>query len=293
MGTRPVGTLAVLLLVVTAGCNGLAGTETDTPTTRDPYGVPETTSAATTERAPSLLPGVTERGVRDPRTLARAHGREVRASSFVLTSNRTIRYSNGTLYSMLSLRVAVDETRTYLATVSTDGPGAPVFLGAPPASAEFWSNGTLYARAYGVGNETTYNTFEPPNAFVATWRYWVSTVPYGGQDGTATDYLAALFSSVRTRVADRRTENGTTVYRLVGTGPASEQFVDDVRNPRSVNLSATVDERGIVRRLELTYAGDVDGTTVRVTRRLRYGRIGNTTVDRPSWVDLATNRSYQ
>jgi hypothetical protein len=267
--------VVVCLLVVLAGCNAPAGdATTETPAT--------TATAAPVPADSTLAPGVTKEGVVDPERLAAAHRGAIRNRSYTLAANRTVRYANGTLRSGLWLRVRLGERRTYRATASTAGSEGPVFLGEPPATAEFWGNGSVYVRRFAHDGEQTYNTFEPVRG-AGTWQYWVRTVPFGGGVGSPRRFIGDLFATVPTRL-DGTTRN-TTAYRLVGdsaTGP-----VEGIDGVSEVRLTAVVRADGLVRSISLQYAGRVDGEPIRVTRRVRYERVGRTTADRPPWFDRA------
>ena len=266
--------VGICLLLVLAGCNAPVG---DAATER-----PATTATAAPVPDSTLAPGVTDEGVVDPERLAAVHRGAIEDRSYTLVANRTVRYSNGTLRSELWLQVRLGERRTYHATASTAGSEGPVFLGEPPATAEFWGNGSVYVRRFARDGERTYNTFEPVRG-AGTWQYWVRMVPFGGGVGSPRRFIGDLFATVPTRL-DGTTHN-TTAYRLVGdsaTGPV--KGVDGVSD---VRLTAVVRANGLVRSISLQYAGQVDGEPIRVTRRVRYGRVGRTTADQSSWFDRA------
>jgi hypothetical protein len=265
---------ALLLSVVLAGCAfGLGGpTETLTPV---PGG----------EADPEFPPGVSERGVSFPGTLAEAHARAIENTSFTLVSNRTVRWANGSVRSGFDVRVRLDRNRTYHATLRTAGPAGPVVLGQPPATAEFWSDGDTYLRALGTGNRT-YNEFTPPGNGVATWRYWTRTVAFGGQAGYPGRTIRGVFGSVPTRIADRQA--GTGRLRLVGDELTDgDAFPPDVDSPRNLTLVAEVEPSGLVRTLRLRYEGTVDGRPVTVRRYIAYRSVGSTAVGRPAWYGRA------
>jgi hypothetical protein len=273
---------AVALLVLLAGCPGLAGQSTPTADVT-PAPVPET------ETYP---PGVGPAGVVDPTALARVHSAAVDATSYTLVSNRTITAGNGSLRSHLALTVRLARDRSYHARARTAGPAGPVFLGAPPARAEFWSNGTVYVRAVERESGWTYNEFTPPNEFVASWRYWRSTAAFGGEEGFDVETLATLFGSIPTALAGTRTENGTTLYRLTGDRALRPDFAKTGTGPvRNVSLDATVTEAGVVRAFDLSYERRQCSVPVRVVWTLRYDAVGRTTADRPAWFARAVGQA--
>ena len=272
------------LAVLLAGCPALGGggQPTVSPT---PAPVPAD---------PSYPPGVDETGVVDPADLARAHAAVVRNQSYTLVSNRTIRSAAGELRSLLAIHLELADDRTYLVSARTAGPDGPEFLGRPPASAEIWSNGSVYVSARPGPDGRTVREFDPPNEFVASWRYWRGTVAFGGQAGFAQETLGGLFASIPTELVDTRRTNGTTttgttnvttVFRLVGESATSARFAKVGSGPvGNVSLAATVTEQGVVRSFDLAYDRRVDGEPVQVRWSLRYERVGSTGVPRPDWI---------
>ena len=287
------------LAVLLAGCPALGGSgqPTVTPT---PAPVPAD---------PSYPPGVDEAGVVDPADLARAHAAVVRNQSYTLVSNRTIRSATGDLRSLLAIHLELADDRTYLVSARTAGPDGPEFLGRPPASAEIWSNGSVYVSARPGLDGRTVREFDPPNEYVASWRYWRGTVAFGGQAGFARESLGGLFASIPTELVDTRrtngtttdgttngtttavTTNGTTVFRLVGESATSARFAKVGSGPvGNVSLAATVTEQGVVRSFDLAYDRRVDGELVQVRWSLRYERVGSTGVPRPDWIAAVGER---
>lgn len=282
---RQAGPVVLTLSVVLAGCSGL-------PAVGGSGGPAPTVTPVPVDQFPALLPpGVSEDGVELPGRLGDAHDRAIDGRSYVLTSNRTVRYANGTLSSSIATRVALDEDRQFLASVATAGPDAPVLLGRPPATAVYWSDGTTNLRRLTRDGRTTYTEFEPPEPWIGGWYYWVATVPFGGRDSRPETFYAGLFSAVPTRLAGRTSLEGTTVFRLEAAGdqPVDDGFPGDVSSVRNVTLVAHVDGDGLVRTLDLRYEGTLDGEPVRVHRTVRYRHVGSTTVERPAWYDRAAS----
>lgn len=270
------------LLALLAGCSALpvgggnaGGTDTATVT---PAPIPE---------GGTFPPGVSSDGVETPAALARAHVSVINNRSYTFATEREVRYRNGTLRSRLRLRVALGADRSYRAETATAGPDAPVFLGEPPASAVFWSNGSLYLRKFTHDNETVYNEFQTTEDGAGTWSYWVSTVPFGGGRDRPERFYRDVFRSIPTRTVERRTDDGTVAYRLVGARARDNSFDDEVDAISDLRLEAVVTQAGLVRSLTLTYAGTIDGEPVEVHWTFRYRDIGNTTVGRPDWFDRA------
>jgi hypothetical protein len=266
----------VALAVVLAGCPALG---------------PQSPAADGGTVTPDTYPpGVTADGVIDPATLADAHVAVTENASYTVVSNRTIRYTNGSLVSRLSVRLRLAADRQFHVRTTTGGPDGPLLLGTPPAAAEYWSNGSVYVRALTREGRTTYNRFSPPDTFVGTWRYWRSTVPFGGQDGHARETIHNLFSDVPTALAGTASAGTTTVYRLAGEGARDDSFAKAGSGPvDGVTVAAEVTEDGLVRRFDLSYVTFVDGHSARVNWTLSYLEVGNTTAPAPEWFDRAVD----
>lgn len=268
-------TTLLALAVILAGCPALDGEGATATVDVTPAPVPA-------DRP--FPPGVGMDGVAEPAELARAHTAVVENASYTLSSNRTIRAANGSLRSLLDVTTRLARDRTYLVSARTAGPEGPSFLGQPPASAEFWSNGSVYLRALRGPNGTVVNRFQPPDNFVGTWRYWRSTVPFGGQDGHAYESLVAVFRSIPTTVVNRETTETTTRLTLVGREARSAAFAKAGRGPiTDVRLEAVVREDGLVESMDLTYIRPSTGGDIRVDWSLRYETVGSTTVGGPPW----------
>ena len=287
-GVRPPLVAILAAAVVLAGCSGVpfvGGSDEQ---------VPAATPIPQDQVDDPSPPGVSSGRVLSPTALGRAHARAIENESYVLTAERTVRYANGTLHSRLALDLAIEADRTFLVHVSTAGPGAPVFLGRPPAEAAYWSDGTTYLRRLTRDGETTYNAFGPPSTWVGTWSYWANSVPFGGRDNRPSTFYASLFTAVPTEVTGRTTVEDTPVLRIEdrdGRAFSEASFPGGIESVRDLSMVALVDDDGLVRSLDLRYAGNVDGEPVRVHRTVRYESVGSTSVERPSWYDRATNAS--
>ncbi|MFB6171932.1 MAG: hypothetical protein ABEJ23_05310 [Haloarculaceae archaeon] len=284
--------LAVVSLVVLAGCSGLVPSAPGGPAT------PTVTPAPVPPTPPAAEPFVDAAGTVDGGALARAHAARLRDTSFTVATTRTATYRNGSLASRLDVRLRVPDTDGYSVSVAVAGPAGPEFLGRPPARATFWSNGTVYVRRLDAGDRTIYNRFDPPFDYAGTRRYWLDVVAL---DGPPRRDVEGAFGSFRTRVTARTRDGDATVYRVVGTNPRSTGFVDDnedVAAVRDASLAARVTAAGLVRSYRVTYTAETPtGAVVSVTRRVRYERVGNTTVSRPAWYARAvgdeTDRARQ
>jgi len=266
-------------LVLLAGCNGFAGTEAQTTAEVTPAPVPST---------PGYPPGVNEDGVVDASLLASAHARTISNQSYTLRSIRTVRYTNGTVRSRLAVSVRLAANRSYLVRARTQGEHAPTFLGRPPANATFWSNGSLYLRAYTSNGETTYNRFTPPDQFIGTWRYWISAAAFGGSGNFARKTYEQTFAELDTSINRVESSDEGSLFRVVGRGAGEPQFLPpEVSRVRNLTVVSLVDSSGLVRSYQVRYDAVVDGERVRVRWSVDYSRVGSTRVERPSWYGQA------
>jgi len=272
--------------VVLAGCGAGGTSETVTPAD-----IPGTDGSATDDVANAdFPPGVNADGVFGSRALADAHIEYLKGRSFTLISNRTTRYENGTLRSQLQVRVSLARDRTYHTRVSTAGPEAPLFLGQPPATAEYWSDRFTYIRAFGLNrSDPVYNEFTPQNGHIGTWQYWTRTAAFGGGTGNAGKTIEAVFESVDIEVIGQEQVNETVRVRLRATELTGDAIApEEATAVEKVSLVATADETGLVRVARYSYEATVDGQRVTVSRVFEYSRVGETEVGRPVWYERAT-----
>lgn len=283
---------AVAVLVVGAVALGAAGVAPQPSASEGSDATPVAAGTPGTTGTPvddgRYPPGVTEEGVVDPALLGRAHETALAGESYVLVSDRSVRYANGTLRSRLAVRVRLAADRGYLARAETAGPHAPVFLGRPPARGVYWSNGTVYARRLTRDGERVYNTFDPSTGLTGagTWKYWTTTVAFGGSLGDPERTYGRFLGAVPVRVARTKEPDGRRRYVLHGEADAVESFRGGA-DARNLTLSASVTGDDVVRSFRVRYRTTVDGKRVVVRWVIRYEGVGRTTVDRPPWLDRA------
>jgi hypothetical protein len=268
---RSILSALVALVVILAGCNGLALGGDETPTsTVTPADVP--TDEPTPTPVPQLAPGFTGEGVTEPFVLAEAHAAVLENTSYTYHENTTARYTNGTVYThgTTHTQSVANDSRFYIVQ---SGSNVEVYK---TKRLSIWSNGerTLVART--SNNTTSYTARRSANGESA----------FGG---TSSERLAALFSSVKTRVVGQEQRNGTTVYRVAATNVTNPTVLErGWQNPRNVTLRALISSQGLVREYQVNYTATRNSSTVHVNRRIRYTNIGNTTVERPPWYDEAS-----
>lgn len=278
----------VIAVVVLAGCAGIgsdAADRNDTPIeTATPVPVPDADTGTVGSS------GIDGSGVSDPNALAAAHVERLRGQSYRLVSNQTVRYGNGSVRSQYRMDLRLAENRTYFVTVRTAGPEGPLLLGETPATAEFWSDGETYLRAFGA-SDPVYNEFSPSSSGVGTWGFWASTGNFEFLF-SPTDMIETSLESVPTQVDETRRVDGVDRYSLVETERTDAELPFPEADPaRNITLTAEIDRVGLVRQIELEYAAEIDGERVRVTRSITYSGVGTTDVGRPAWFEQAHDGS--
>ncbi|MEF8868569.1 MAG: hypothetical protein V5A85_08630 [Haloarculaceae archaeon] len=264
-----VAPLALVALVLLAGCGSVAPAGDGTPT-RTVTAAPLPGETPTPRGPPVLAPGLSTEGVFDAARLADAHAATLSATSFTAVREERRRYANGSLRSGYRsvVRMAAGGERFRYALNQTDVRG-----GSPREQGlARYSNGSVVYVAITRDGATTYSVLggedpvEPSTVFPGN-----ATARFG---------VARLFGSLRFDVLGRETVDGRTVYR-VGVENGS-QTLSGLRN---VTMNATVREDGLVTRYRLTY--EVGGLRVFVTVEFR--RVGETAVEPPAWLPAARN----
>ncbi|USZ69854.1 hypothetical protein NGM10_15735 (plasmid) [Halorussus salilacus] len=302
--------VALALLVATAGCSGFAPQSGDDATTTETTATEEqttaeesteaeettaegTTAEETTDEdgdATALAPGLSEDGVEEPLALSNAHQERLGDESLTISNHRVERYANGTVRneSTRTTRTAANRTRYRLIENTT----LPNWVTGANNEGELWANGThvfsarerngtmTYIRQLGPDSEPT----EPRELLVG--------------DLTADDDLLTVFSAFENeRVEELDEENATAPerYRVTASDLAHADFLADGTEVRNATLDAVVEtdgpESAFVREYTLRYETEIDGETVRVTERIRFSDVGETTVERPEWYDGAANET--
>ncbi|WP_435195320.1 DUF7537 family lipoprotein [Natronomonas sp. EA1] len=267
-------TLAVVLLLLLAGCGS-------------PFAEPTPTESVTPAPVPddsTVAPGVTDAGLADLDALAGAHTTTLDARSYTVESTYRSVYPNGTERASYAVVVRLSADRDYRTNVSVTGETGPRLLGEPPATGEFWSNGSTYVAAITRGNDTTYSSYVPPDGYAGKWYYWTRSVALVG--GPREDLVRTLepFDELT------RTGANATGHRLVGEAEALPSALGsgDLTDAHGARVEAIVTDRGVVRRYTLRYWGVTPaGEHVRVERTVVYRGIGRTTVEKPAWADRA------
>lgn len=280
MSRRPVAAIACLLVL--AGCGGFAsggdGAASPTPTAT---AAPVPTDSPTPRPGPGDVPGLSARDVEDPFALARAHRTMLANTTYTVRTNETTWFPNGTLRSRAVTVSRVEPGSLfdrYHSVTTFGGPVAPAGVPYPNATrVETYAGELVYLAVTYPNGTTTYRSFRPSDFRRRT--------------------LALLFSSFETRVVGRTACGNETCYRVASTALDAPGFLAAafVRLPdRSVvdgSLVALVDRRGFVRAYRVRYRVETPDGTYTAVRRVTYSGLGETTVERPAWVENATTGS--
>lgn len=274
---KPLVALLCVLLVASAGCSALGGSDgqpttvvTDTTATEQPT----TTGTPTTTGEPQFIaPGVTLEDVTDPLALANAHREQLRAGTWVATD--TYRRTNGT--ATVTRRTTVHYRNESRWRWNRTTEGLPTALGVSNGSFVQYADGEqvvwrLAARgnvSYGLRSfaEDGERVATPPDRVFPEWLY-------------ARDFLYSLLANANT-TAD--TVEGATAYV---EGSAGEMQIGGER-ATDVSFQAAFDNSGRLLRLELTY----ERGNATVHRRLEFDDVDTDPVERPEWYGTALNRT--
>jgi hypothetical protein len=268
------GAIGVLLLVVAGLGGAFVGSSGPTSSPGAPA-APTAEPSTPPSASDGTPPGVGDGGITDLDALADAHAAAVGGRS------HTIRYDR---YRPLNLDP--NETRVqrnlditaegdrYLVRTTEIGSGNETYLGAI-----YRDGGVIYTADW---NETTRRH---ERVLRLDWRnVLVPTAP-----DLRENLVGRYLSTPRTEIAGTTEHAGVTVYRVVGRGAPNSSSLGEVRN---YSVVALVDSRGLVRDLTVRYVSVLSDREYRITVEITYCRIGETTVDPPSWFEKR-NRSEQ
>lgn len=258
-----------------------------------PSASPETEDGDGTESAtwspPS--PGLAPTGVADAGAAATAHVDALEATSYRLVARKRVEDGTGDLLSTVEVDAEVGANRAFLARIRTRGLEPSYVIGESPAEAAVWSDGERHARR--LSNPVQESTTEyTPTGAVPEWYFWTNLVPYGGQPFSALYFYQTVFRRIPT--APIQVEGGGPVEtRLVNTTDtladplAVFTRVPDRRPIDDLRLSASVELSGLVRDIRLGYGWTAENRRADATWMIRVEGVGETSVDRPDWVDTA------
>lgn len=280
------GVVAVALLVVLAGCNAplLPGGDGSTPTP-SPASTPTATATTPGTTAPDPADaGLSASGVEDPLALTAAHEARLANTSYTLTGTTTVRAADGTVLvrNNRTVEVAAGGERFAWDGTSEVAPGTPA-----------WLNRSFrrlpVERAFSDGNTTTAVVvdFDGERRVHQSSDRGTGGTNWVGRDFTGATLTRWAFLGVDTRVVDVERVDGTVRYHLAATdGPQNLTVSPRDDHPAELaSLTAEVDRTGVVRALVIQYVVERDGERYGVTTTLTVTDVGETTVERPGWLE--------
>lgn len=263
--------LAVILVVLTAGCGGVA----DSAGTgdRDAFDV-EQTVRPSGPTAGDLPPGLSFDGIDDERALMSGHWDRVDGDAFSIATVVTATDENGTVvYTREQVFQSDPGVPRYYLRDNRSGQlptGTPGVAGIPvdgPRRIEYWVNGSRSLERLERDGNATYQRDASPRV------------------RTGHRLLASAVLSVGSESVEQRSLDGETHLLVEGTQPpAGSPFEADNFSSRVI-----VSEDGLIRLVELRGTVVVDGERIRITRRVVVYDVGETTPERPEWYDEAMN----
>jgi len=263
--------VAVLVLVVLAGCSGITGPSGETATVTP---APVQTPAPPTPESNILPPGVNGDGVVDVARLVRAHQTVLTNQSYTWNARKHTsgRRGNptGTDIEYVA-HVANESTYRYWTNHRIVWRnGRPRYLG---NYSEFATSSARYVYFEDTENNTQYDRTSPAPARVRVGRMTLSAIER---------YLPATNSTVAVTRVD-----GQPYYEIHGTGIDTPVAPGGVTN---YTVEALVRPDGLVYSISVRYRIAAADRSRRVEYEYAYSQIGTTTVDRPAWVDQQWDR---
>lgn len=257
--------IAVVALVLLAGCGGLLGADRPDTTSPTPANVPTD--------SPFVNPpnGLTEERL-DPLVLTATHTEALDNTSFTVTYAETLTAENGTslLNSTTTTRVAANHS--VARSTSLYEAGTSFWFDQPVSEVDQWFDGTTYYfRATGPDGPL----------------YFSPSVVAGTPDGIPSSTLQSYYVNAEETAIS--TQNGKVFVEL--TGVPGDQLAG--RIPVDVTeqtVTVTMSAEGRVEEYRIEYTGYLFGspdTVVTGTHLAQFGEFGATTVDVPGWVDEA------
>lgn len=252
---RTLTPVAVVLLVVLAGCSGLPvfGTETGRVSVT-PADVPTGGGSGT------IAPGVTETGIVNAQALVDAHRRVLVNEPMTMNSSVHAVAENGTVLHRVNstVRYGANRTNVYTHTSRT----APGRTGS--TEREGWSNDT---DSYVLVREN-------------------STTMYHHRPGMNTTVFPVIMKSLK-NVVDISVQNlsnsgGPDQYRLEGTSKGVNEQSPEYQ------LTLRIDERGFIHEYRYEVQRQQMETTIRQTTDIHF-HANTTPPERPEWVSKAVN----
>lgn len=253
--------VAVAILALTAGCNGIAGDDRERAA--------DGTATVTPAPVPAAGPFADTDGVPDARTLATGHATTLARTNYTVVIRERVTAGNRTLRADNRRREVGRNAERYLLRRERTTRGLSLNAIAPVVS--YWYDGSTVVSRVGANGSTVR-------------RYPGTTGPLSApSDREYLERLATAFALDR--------GNGTDGVVFRSTRLAAPEFAPSsvVDRPRNASVAIRVDRRGYVESYRYAYNGTVSGVEerVRVVRVVRFEDVGRTRVTPPEWVTRA------
>jgi len=248
-----VSVLAVLALVVLAGCGGFVDPAPERTVTPAP--VPERTATPASESA--IAPGVGGGRVVDADRLARAHRVALQNRSYQWIGRLSGTHVNSTDSQAVTTQLWVEHEQLYRYRLSTSWSFAN--------TSEYTAGPVRYRRE--VGRSGYRYAMEPSTTVTAR---------FGEQSVRAIRrYLSIGTASVATTRID-----GERYYRITGT----TESIPETGQIDNYSVRALVAPSGFVRSLTVSYDDEIGENDERIRYQFRYTDVGETRVEPPGWI---------
>ncbi|WP_123535608.1 DUF7537 family lipoprotein [Halosimplex salinum] len=245
--------VSVVSIVVLAGCGSVLDGDTDLNRDTSTETLTPAPVPQMTETPVPLPPGVTDSGVRDTDALLDAH------QSLLETQSYTLR-----------VRLRVDETR-YTRFIRVETP------------TRYYSHDVL------GGNDGNVTQFAS-GPFIYVRTAYAGITRYDRLDNTRppesrTVRLSRQFLQVGDAVVSETTVDGRLAFVIRG----NYSTLPEMERIRNVSIRAVVEPTGLVRSMNASYVRTGRTGPATVTRSFAYDDVGETTVERPDWVETQWN----
>jgi len=272
MGWRFLGSVGLVVLVVTAGCGSLTDSPTET-TTVTPAPVPAP-SPSPEEPGGSLAPGLDASGVTDPGSLAQSHGEITDRTSYRVdrTSSVVHWFGNTTAESAVVRRLTYENASRY--HLAAD-PYETVIDGRIQSLDDY--------EAY-VDGDVAYRTWRTDDG-----RTVRENASAGERPAEADLVTVAIrrYLRLENETVSRIDVGDAPHYEVVGTRPTLPRYgaLDSYR------ARAVVRSDGFVRSLNVTFTVRRNDERIDVRDNFTYRQVGAATVTEPEWVADDANES--
>lgn len=262
MQRSAVATVALALLLVTAGCSGIlgGGSGSPTPTTTDAPGTDGTGDSVANE-----VPGVENGTLTDRTALLAAHERALLATGFEtdVRVNATVVEQDQLVNSQRRQRTVVEADAVEYQYRTTNSPGGGT------VQFDHWANESVSVVRGQIGDTVQYQLREPQSTRVLTGRPVLD------------NYLNG--STLRVAEVDRSGEQPLVTLRSTEVPEDPNALPDNATDVRDYEVRAVVDTDGRVHALVATGTYDLRGESHEFRITYELVRTDDPSVSQPDW----------